>query len=79
MLVEPVPDDAFGHRLRTVVAAGQGSVLTPAGLEEWLTTRLSRAEQPREIVIVAEPPRTATGRPVRDGSASAHRPAAPSS
>lgn len=42
-----------------------GSALTAAELREWLAPRLSRAERPREITIVGELRRTATGKPVR--------------
>jgi acyl-CoA synthetase (AMP-forming)/AMP-acid ligase II len=63
-VLAPVPDDEFGQRLRAWVQVRPGSVLTEAALREWLRGRLSRAEQPRDILLVDELPRTATGKPV---------------
>ncbi|OLE22743.1 MAG: hypothetical protein AUG44_24175 [Actinobacteria bacterium 13_1_20CM_3_71_11] len=59
----PVPDEEFGQRLRACVQVRAGSALTEPELREWLRGRLSRAEQPRDIELVAELPRTATGKP----------------
>ncbi|MFC7531741.1 SDR family NAD(P)-dependent oxidoreductase [Actinoplanes sp. GCM10030250] len=65
-LLEPVADAEFGQRLRATVEVRPGRSLTAAQLGEWLGTRLSRAERPREIVVVAELRRTATGKPLRE-------------
>jgi acyl-CoA synthetase (AMP-forming)/AMP-acid ligase II/short-subunit dehydrogenase len=65
-LVEPVDDEEFGRRLRATVELLPGRALTVAELREWLGARLSRADRPREITIVAALRRTATGKPVRD-------------
>ncbi|MEU4424311.1 SDR family NAD(P)-dependent oxidoreductase [Actinoplanes sp. NPDC024001] len=64
-LLEPVADAEFGQRLRATVEIRPGSALTAEQLRDWLSTRLSRPEQPREIEIVAALRRTATGKPVR--------------
>jgi acyl-CoA synthetase (AMP-forming)/AMP-acid ligase II/short-subunit dehydrogenase len=66
-LLEPVPDAEFGQRLRATVEVHPGRSLTTGELRKWLDTRLSRAELPREITLVAELRRTATGKPVRNG------------
>ena len=66
-LLEPVADAEFGQRLRATVEVHPGRSLTTGQLREWLDTRLSRAERPREITVVAALRRTATGKPVRGG------------
>jgi acyl-CoA synthetase (AMP-forming)/AMP-acid ligase II/short-subunit dehydrogenase len=66
-VLAPVPDAEFGQRLRAWVQVRPGSALTEAALREWLRGRLSRAEQPRDIELVAELPRTASGKPVSPG------------
>ncbi|MEV6305401.1 SDR family NAD(P)-dependent oxidoreductase [Actinoplanes sp. NPDC051861] len=65
VLLEPVPDAEFGHRLRATVELLPGRTLTPDQLRAWLSTRLSPAERPRDITVVPELPRTATGKPLR--------------
>ncbi|MBO3737546.1 SDR family NAD(P)-dependent oxidoreductase [Actinoplanes flavus] len=74
VLLEPVADSEFGRRLRATVEIGPGRTLTAGQLREWLTTRLSRAERPKEIIIVTELRRTATGKPLRDGPRPATEP-----
>jgi len=64
-LLEPVADAEFGQRLRATVEVRPGRSLTAGELREWLGARLSRAERPREITIVAALPRTPTGKPLR--------------
>ncbi|MEJ2579893.1 MAG: AMP-binding protein, partial [Kineosporiaceae bacterium] len=66
-VVAPRPDAEFGQRLHVTVARRSGSGLTPEQLRDWLRTRLSRAEQPRDIEVVEELARTATGKPLRPG------------
>jgi len=63
-VLEPVPDDEFGQRLRATVQVRAGGAVTEEQLRDWLRTRLSRAEQPRDLVLVDRLPRTATGKPV---------------
>ncbi|MBG0565473.1 SDR family NAD(P)-dependent oxidoreductase [Actinoplanes aureus] len=65
-LLEPVADAEFGQRLRAIVEVRPGGSLTAEQLREWLGTRLSRAERPSEITVVAALRRTATGKPVRE-------------
>ncbi|GAA0473831.1 hypothetical protein GCM10009531_79760 [Actinoplanes capillaceus] len=65
VLLEPVADGEFGQRLRATVETRPGRSLTAGDLREWLATRLPRHERPREITIVTELRRTATGKPVR--------------
>jgi acyl-CoA synthetase (AMP-forming)/AMP-acid ligase II len=65
-LVEPVPDAEFGQRLRATVEPHPGRSLSPEQLRNWLEPRLSRAERPREIIVVQALHRTATGKPLRD-------------
>ncbi|WP_125802522.1 SDR family NAD(P)-dependent oxidoreductase [Actinoplanes sp. ATCC 53533] len=65
-LLEPVADAEFGQRLRATVEVHPGRTLTADQLREWLDPRLSRAERPSEITVVAALRRTATGKPVRD-------------
>ncbi|GID91333.1 hypothetical protein Adi01nite_07450 [Amorphoplanes digitatis] len=67
-LVEPVADAEFGRRLRATVEVHPGRSLTAGQLRRWLETRLSPAERPRDITVVAALRRTATGKPVRNGS-----------
>lgn len=64
-VVGPVPDDEFGQRLRVVAQRRPGSALTAEELREWLRSRLSRAERPRDVEVVDALPRTATGKPLR--------------
>ena len=61
-----VADDEFGQRLRATLQVRAGSSLTEAQLRVWLRERLSRAEQPRDIVFVNRLARTATDKPLRD-------------
>ncbi|GGN95840.1 hypothetical protein GCM10010112_86530 [Actinoplanes lobatus] len=65
VLLEPVADGEFGRRLRATVEIHPGRTLTADQLRDWLTTRLSRAERPKEIAVVTELRRTATGKPLR--------------
>jgi acyl-CoA synthetase (AMP-forming)/AMP-acid ligase II/short-subunit dehydrogenase len=64
-LLEPVADAEFGQRLRATVELHPGRSMTADQLRKWLEPRLSRAERPRDITIVAALRRTATGKPVR--------------
>jgi acyl-CoA synthetase (AMP-forming)/AMP-acid ligase II/NAD(P)-dependent dehydrogenase (short-subunit alcohol dehydrogenase family) len=64
-VVRPVPDAAFGTRLAVVACRRPGAALDADGLREWLRPRLSRAETPRDVEVVDDVPRTATGKPRR--------------
>jgi len=60
-----VEDADFGHRLRAfvVLAPGAGAEgVTGETLQEWVRQNLARYKVPREIVVVPELPRNATGK-----------------
>ncbi|OLB75404.1 MAG: hypothetical protein AUI14_21145 [Actinobacteria bacterium 13_2_20CM_2_71_6] len=65
-VLAPVPDAEFGQRWCAWVQVRSGSGLTEPELRDWLRARLARAEQPRDLVLVDELPRTPTGKPVID-------------
>ncbi|WP_088288472.1 SDR family NAD(P)-dependent oxidoreductase [Kineosporia sp. A_224] len=65
-VVRPVPDDEFGTRLAATACRRPGTTLGPQELREWLRPRLSRAEMPRDLEVVDDVPRTATGKPRRE-------------
>ncbi|WP_088319677.1 SDR family NAD(P)-dependent oxidoreductase [Kineosporia sp. R_H_3] len=65
-VVRPVPDDEFGTRLAATACRRPGTALGPQELREWLRPRLSRAEMPRDLEVVDDVPRTATGKPRRE-------------
>jgi fatty-acyl-CoA synthase len=56
-----VPDDDFGQRLRAFVVLSDPSV-TEEDLREWVKANLARYKVPREIVLLDELPRNATGK-----------------
>ncbi len=64
-VLEPVPDPEFGRRFRARVQRRPGYDLQPDQLRDWLRPRLTRAERPRDLEVVDELDRTATGKPVR--------------
>ena len=57
-----VPDDHWGHRLRAFVVAHPGDVIDPEALKEHVRTNLARYKVPREVVVLEELPRNATGK-----------------
>jgi acyl-CoA synthetase (AMP-forming)/AMP-acid ligase II/NAD(P)-dependent dehydrogenase (short-subunit alcohol dehydrogenase family) len=63
--VYPVEDTEFGQRFAAIVCRRSGSALTADDLRTWLRPRLARVEMPRELTVVDEVPRTATGKPLR--------------
>ncbi|GIF69229.1 hypothetical protein Ais01nite_72640 [Asanoa ishikariensis] len=67
VVLRPMTDEEFGQRLLATVEAHPGRTVTEADLREWLRHRLTRAELPRDIVIVTSIPRSATGKPTRSG------------
>lgn len=62
--VTGVPDPAFGQRLRAFVVL-RGEELDEDAVREHLRTRLARFEMPRDIVVISEIPRNATGKVLR--------------
>lgn len=58
-----VEDEAFGARLRAFVVLEEGaSGVTGEELQEWVRQNLARYKVPREIVLLPELPRNATGK-----------------
>lgn len=56
-----VPDDQFGQRLRAYVVLS-GSSYDEDAVRDHLRTRLTRYELPRDLVVIDELPRNATGK-----------------
>lgn len=60
-----VPDERFGQRLVAFVVARPGSDIDVPELREYLKSRVSRFEQPRDINVVDRIPRNPTGKVLR--------------
>lgn len=61
-----VPDDDFGMRLRAFVVLDSGADTDlEAELKEWVRDRLARYKVPREVHVIDELPRNATGKVVK--------------
>lgn len=60
-----VPDERFGQRLAAFVVAQPGSEIDVPQLRDYLKSRVSRFEQPRDINIVDGIPRNPTGKVLR--------------
>jgi fatty-acyl-CoA synthase len=60
-----VPDAEFGQRLRAYVVARPGAVVDPDDLRRTVRERLARFKVPRDVVVVAALPRTASGKVIR--------------
>jgi long-chain acyl-CoA synthetase len=57
-----VADDDWGERLTAAVVGWPGAALDGDALRQALTVRLSRAKVPKQVAVVDELPRTATGK-----------------
>lgn len=57
-----VSDEEFGQRLRAYVALDDGIKISEQDLKEHVKSNLASYKTPREVVFVAELPRTATGK-----------------
>jgi acyl-CoA synthetase (AMP-forming)/AMP-acid ligase II len=57
-----VPDEQFGQRLRAFVVPDNGAALSEAELKEHVRANLARYKVPRDVVLVDELPRNATGK-----------------
>lgn len=57
-----VEDPEFGERLRAFVVPAEGAGTTGEELKEWVRENLARYKVPREIVLIDELPRNATGK-----------------
>ena len=60
-----VPDERFGQRLAAFVVLQPGSDTDVPAIRDYLKSRVSRYEQPRDIKIVDSIPRTPSGKVVR--------------
>ncbi|MEX2289037.1 MAG: AMP-binding protein [Mycobacteriales bacterium] len=60
-----VPDDYRGETVHAYVTVQQGAEVTPAELQSHCRERLSAYKVPREVVLVTELPKTATGKILR--------------
>lgn len=60
--VRAVDDPDLGQRFTAVACRRPGSGLTADALREWIAPRLTGAEQPRDLQVVDDLPRTATGK-----------------
>jgi acyl-CoA synthetase (AMP-forming)/AMP-acid ligase II len=60
-----VPDERFGHRLAAFVVVQSGRDIDVAAIREYLKSRVSRYEQPRDISIVSSIPRNPAGKVLR--------------
>ena len=66
-----VPDDDWGERVEAAVVPWPGIEVDPARLRDEVAGQLARAKVPKRIHVVADLPRTATGKIRRDGSLTA--------
>ena len=57
-----VRDEEFGQRLKALVLPIEGTDISDGELKEWLSTRVARFQQPREIVFVKSMPYTTLGK-----------------
>jgi fatty-acyl-CoA synthase len=57
-----VPDEQFGQRLRAYVALEDGAALSEEELKDHVRDNLARYKVPREVRLVGELPRNATGK-----------------
>ena len=60
-----VPDEDFGQRLRLYVVLADGAALDGDAIRGHIRENLARFKVPREVVFLAELPRTATGKVAR--------------
>jgi len=60
-----VDDPEFGQRLIAYVVLERGATVTPEELVEHVRTNLARFKAPRDVVLVDELPRNATGKVLR--------------
>lgn len=56
------PDDTWGERVAAVVTLRTGAAATSQELRDWLRPRLAGYKLPRRVAIVAELPRTPSGK-----------------
>jgi fatty-acyl-CoA synthase len=68
-----VPDDDFGQRLRAYVVPVRGANIASAEIKEFVRASLARHKVPRDVVVLARLPRTATGKVIGHLLTSAQR------
>ena len=64
-----VPDDEFGQRLKAFVVLRDGAALDADGIRAHVRKNLARFKIPRDVELVAELPRNATGKILKNGLA----------
>ena len=64
-LVYGAADPEWGQQVRALIVPATGSQLDPETVRKWARARLAGPKCPREIALVAELPRTSTGKLVR--------------
>jgi fatty-acyl-CoA synthase len=57
-----VPDEQWGERPKAFVVLVEGASATPEELVEHVRTRIARYKAPRDVELVAELPKTSTGK-----------------
>lgn len=57
-----VPDPEFGQRLRAFVVLDDDAEITPEEIKDHVRANLARYKVPRDVLLVAELPRNATGK-----------------
>lgn len=57
-----VPDETYLARLVAYVVPAPGASLTPAGIQRALRSAVARHVRPREVYVVPDLPRNATGK-----------------
>jgi acyl-CoA synthetase (AMP-forming)/AMP-acid ligase II len=57
-----VPDPQFGQRLRAFVVPREGAAITAEELKDHVRSNLARYKVPRDVMLVPELPRNATGK-----------------
>jgi fatty-acyl-CoA synthase len=60
-----VPDDEFGQRLKAFVVLTSGSALDADAVRAHVRANLARHKVPRDVLIIDELPRNATGKLLR--------------
>jgi acyl-CoA synthetase (AMP-forming)/AMP-acid ligase II len=61
-----VPDERFGHRLAAFIVVRPDRDIEEEAVREYLSDKVSRFEQPRDISIVTSIPRNPAGKVLRN-------------
>jgi fatty-acyl-CoA synthase len=61
-----VPDEDFGARLKAFVVLREGAALSADDVQAYVRAELARHKVPRDVAFVAELPRNATGKLLRN-------------